>query len=214
MTQLAPVLDSKGISIRGVRLDSGDLAEHARNVRRILDDAGLASTQIVASGGIDEYELDKLSDSPIDIFGIGTSLVTSDDTPALDCAYKLKSYAEIPRRKRSEGKAFWPGATQASRQYSANGRMAIDVIGRADEPAQGQTLLRPIVRNGVLTEPLPDLSEIRALAARQMALLPAHLGHLETSPAYPVAVTEALRQLADDVDQRIAAQEDLANLCE
>ena len=66
--------------------------------------------------------------APIDGFGIGTSLTTSSDVPALDCAYKLQEYAGLPRRKRSAGKATWPGRKQVWRRYGPDGRMAGDVV--------------------------------------------------------------------------------------
>jgi nicotinate phosphoribosyltransferase len=104
---LAPRLRRQGIALRGVRLDSGDLAAHAGKVRRILDRGGLPEVVIFASGGIDETVLRRFADAqaPIDGYGIGTSLTTSSDAAALDCAYKLQEYAGRPRRKRSEGKA-------------------------------------------------------------------------------------------------------------
>jgi len=106
VVSLAPKLAASKISIRGVRLDSGDLAEHAHNVRRILDAGGLRDTTIFASGNLDEYKLHALlsAQAPIDGFGIGTALDISIDTSALDCAYKLQEYAGKPRRKHSEGK--------------------------------------------------------------------------------------------------------------
>ena len=90
-------------------------------MRRILDEGGLKEVTIFASGGIDEVELAKTAEqhAPIDGFGIGTSLTTSFDVPALDCAYKLQEYAGLPRRKRSTGKATWPGRKQVWRQYGA-----------------------------------------------------------------------------------------------
>jgi nicotinate phosphoribosyltransferase len=200
---LVPVLAERNITVRGVRLDSGDLADHARRVRRILDDAGLHSAQIVASGGIDEFELQRLTRSaaPIDAYGIGTSLVTSDDAPALDCAYKLKAYAGKARRKRSEGKAFWPGATQAFRRFDNDGCLIGDTIGRAAEEVDGVPLLQAVVRDGKLVEPLATLESIRQHAECQLAHLPDHLKRLETSPGYPVGVTDNLRDLADEVDR-------------
>lgn len=203
VTALAPALADEGIEVRGVRLDSGDLADHAHKVRKILDDAGLQATRIVASGGIDEFELQELTGkkAPIDAYGIGTSLVTSDDAPALDCAYKLKAYAGRARRKRSEGKAFWPGATQAFRRYGDDGRMVEDTVGRADDKLDGVPLARPIVREGKLIEPLPPLDDTRHHCEAELATLPDHLRRLEPFPHYPVSVTQSLRQLADDVDR-------------
>jgi len=95
---LAPRLRAEGILVKAVRLDSGDLGEHARKVRRILDEGGCRDVGIFASGGLDEYELARIAAAPIDGFGVGTSLVTSSDAPGLDCAYKLQEYAGRPRR--------------------------------------------------------------------------------------------------------------------
>ena len=101
-----------------MRLDSGDLIALSKSVRRILDEGGLADVTIFASGGLDEDELMALAkaDAPIDGFGIGTSLTTSSDAPALDCAYKLQEYAGLPRRKRAhrKGHLAWPQAGLAA----------------------------------------------------------------------------------------------------
>jgi nicotinate phosphoribosyltransferase len=85
---LAPRLAAEGITISGVRIDSGDLGEHASKVRRILDTGGLRAVKIVASGGLDEDALLALSraGAPIDAYGVGTSLTTASDAPTLDCA--------------------------------------------------------------------------------------------------------------------------------
>src|SRR5690606_17665962 len=122
---LAPRLRARGQRIEGVRLDSGDLADLARSVRRILDAGGLGDVTIFASGGLDETELQAFvrAGAPIDGYGIGTSLTTSSDAPALDCAYKLQEYAGVPRRKLSAGKATWPGRKQVWRSVDALGRM-------------------------------------------------------------------------------------------
>jgi nicotinate phosphoribosyltransferase len=97
VVDLAPALAAQGIKIKGVRLDSGDLADHAKKVRAILDRGGLQDTTIFASGSIDEYKLADLitQKAPIDGFGIGTHLDTSADAPYLDCAYKLQEYTGI-----------------------------------------------------------------------------------------------------------------------
>ena len=127
---LAPKLAAEGIRVRAVRLDSGDLVTLSRKVRRILDDGGLADVTIFASGGLDEGELARLIEAgaPITGFGIGTSLATSEDAPALDCAYKLQEYAGLARRKRSAGKATWPGRKQVWRRLEPDGRMAGDIL--------------------------------------------------------------------------------------
>jgi nicotinate phosphoribosyltransferase len=107
VVRLAPKLKQHGIDIQGVRIDSGELGQHACKVRAILDQAGLREVRIFASGNLDEYSLRDLieGNAPIDAFGVGTRVVTSSDAPYLDCAYKLQEYAVRPRRKRSEGKS-------------------------------------------------------------------------------------------------------------
>src|SRR5690606_3389082 len=126
---LAPRLKGQGISIHGVRLDSGDLADHARKVRQILDRGGLTDTKILASGNLDEERVNALvqSEAPIDWFAIGTAMTTSADAPYLDCAYKLQEYAGRPCRKRSEGKATWPGRKQVYRRLGREGRLDGDI---------------------------------------------------------------------------------------
>jgi nicotinate phosphoribosyltransferase len=205
---LAPRLAQAGIRIRAVRLDSGDLVALSRNVRRILDDGGLMEVTIFASGGLDEDALAAITKAgaPIDGFGIGTSLTTSSDVPALDCAYKLQEYAGLPRRKRSEGKATWPGRKQVWRRYAADGSMEGDVLSTEDDKQHGEPLLVPVMRGGRRIGPRPTLADIRPRAERELARLPAPLRRLEPGAAYPVEVAAALVLLAADVDRRVAKQ--------
>jgi nicotinate phosphoribosyltransferase len=200
---MAPELAARGTPVRGVRLDSGDLAAHARAVRAILDEGGLRDVKIFASGGLDEHLLARhvAEGVPIDGYGIGTSLTTSTDWPALDCAYKLVAYAGEPRRKRSEGKATWPGAKQVWRSYE-NGRMAGDRLGLAAERQEGAPLLVPVMRGGRRIGPLPTLADARDRCARELAALPDALRRLDPAPAYPVEPTAALRALAEACDRR------------
>ena len=201
---LAPRLKAEGIAVRGVRLDSGDLAALAKSVRRILDEGGLRDVTIFASGGLDEDALLAMAAAaaPIDGFGIGTSLTTSSDVPALDCAYKLQEYAGLARRKRSAGKATWPGRKQVWRRYGAKGEMAGDVISLETDAQQGEPLLRPVMRGGRRLAPQPTLEQCRAHAARELARLPAPLRALELGAAYPVTVADALVRLAAELDRR------------
>ncbi|MHB9103400.1 MAG: nicotinate phosphoribosyltransferase, partial [Sulfuricella sp.] len=87
VVKLAPRLQQEGIRIKAVRLDSGNLSEHAHNVRRILDRGGLGEVDIFCSGNLDEHEIARLlaQGAPIDGFGVGTRLDTSSDAPYLDC---------------------------------------------------------------------------------------------------------------------------------
>ena len=203
---LAAKLAGEGISIQGVRIDSGDLAEHARRVRAILDAGGLASVKIFASGNLDEYRLrDLLRDgAPIDGFGVGTRMNTSADAPYLDCAYKLQEYSGQARRKRSEGKATWPGRKQVFRCYDANGRFAFDTLTLADDPQSGETLLQPFMKGGKRTAAAVPLSAIRRHAASQLERLPPALRTLEPAAPYEVAISASLCALAREVDSRQA----------
>jgi nicotinate phosphoribosyltransferase len=209
VVSLAPRLKAAGISIRGVRLDSGDLLALSRSVRRILDDGGLVDTIIFASGGVDEDDLARFTaaKAPIDGFGIGTSLTTSFDVPALDCAYKLQEYAGLPRRKRSTGKATWPGRKQVWRQYDAHGRMQQDVLSVEHDPRAGEPLLEAVMKDGRRLQSPPTLAEIRARASQALERLPEPLRTLQPGASYPVVVAESLVQLAAEVDRRLAQQE-------
>ena len=177
--------------------------EHARTVRAILDAGGLDDVRIFASGGLDENRLTSYvaDDVPIDGCGIGTNLTTSEDAPALDCAYKLQEYDGRPKRKRSEGKATWPGRKQVYRRYGSDGLMTDDFLTPADCSDVGEPLLRPILRAGARSDPLPTLEEARHLAADELARLPQHLRALKAKPVFPVRVAPELRKLAVALDQ-------------
>jgi len=201
---LAPRLAALGVKVRGVRLDSGDLADHARKVRRILDQGGLGEVTIFASGGLDEGKLQRYAADgvPIDGYGVGTSLTTSEDAPALDCAYKIQEYDGVAKRKRSEGKATWPGRKQVWRRYAEDGTMIGDVLSLEDDAQAGEPLLHPVMRNGRRLAPRPTLAEARERCAAELERLPSHLRRLETAPPYPVEIAPALRALATAVDRR------------
>ncbi|MDF9392382.1 MULTISPECIES: nicotinate phosphoribosyltransferase [Methylococcus] len=199
---LAERLAAKGIRIQGVRLDSGDLAEHARRVRNILDRGGLGHVSIFASGSLDEYLLARHTEEavPIDGYGIGTRMDTSSDAPYLDCAYKLQEYAGIPRRKRSEGKATWPGRKQVYRYYDGEGKLQRDSLTLVDDAQPGEPLLRPVMRNGRRLAASPSLQTLRTRALEQLGRLPEALRRLAPAPAYPVEIAGRLKSLVQVMD--------------
>ena len=208
VVQLAPRLARDGIKIRAVRLDSGDLAEHARAVRRIFDDGGLGDVKIFASGGIDEFALRDLLSvkrAPIDGFGIGSGMDASYDVPTFDCAYKLQEYAGRARRKRSEGKATWPGRKQVYRSYGGDQRMSSDLLTLEGDVQPGEPLLVPVMRGGQRLAALETLEQARSRARSQLSRLPEALRLLDPAPAYPVLVSNSLRALAEEVDREQAA---------
>lgn len=203
--ELAPRLKADGISIRGVRIDSGDLIAMARKVRAILDGGGLKDVIILASGGIDEDVLQGMmrAGAPIDGFGIGVSLATSQDVPAFDCAYKLQEYAGRPKRKLSEGKATWPGRKQVWRTYGADGRMRDDVLSVESDTHAGEPLIAPVMRGGKRIAPPPSLAQIRERAAADLARLPQAQQQLEPGATYPVTIADALVALAAQADAKM-----------
>jgi len=206
VVELAPRLKRDGISIRGVRIDSGDLIASARKVRGILDAGGLKEVIILVSGGINEDILQVMmrEDAPIDGFGIGVNLDASIDAPSLDCAYKLQEFGGRPRRKRSQGKATWPGRKQVWRAYDADGRMRGDVLSVETDRHEGECLIVPVMRGGRRLAPTESLAEIRARAAGQLARLPSVLARLEPAHDYPVTIADSLVALAREADRATA----------
>ncbi len=202
---LAPRLKAAGIAIRGVRLDSGDLVALSRSVRAILDAGGLADTTIFASGGLDEDSLLAFAraKAPIDGIGIGTSLTTSSDAPSADCVYKMQEYAGLPRRKRSEHKATWPGRKQVWRRYDASGRMAGDILSLEGPDRTREPLVQLVMKDGRRVAPSPSLDAIRRHAKRELERLPEALSRLTPGADYPVEVADDLIELAAAVDRRL-----------
>lgn len=202
--------EEEEIRIKAVRIDSGDLGATAQRVRHILDTGDCRDIGIFASGNLDEYAVQSLLEkgAPIDGFGVGTRMNTSSDAPYLDCAYKLVEYAGRPCRKRSSGKATWPGCKQVYRRYDAHGGMAGDTLTLQHDVLPGEALLQPVIRGSMLLAPSPPLREIRAYAQSQLAAVPPPLRALTVAAPYPVAVSDALRGLARQVDERQASVAD------
>jgi nicotinate phosphoribosyltransferase len=203
VVDLAPHLGERGIAIKGVRIDSGDIGEHARRVRRILDAGGLAQTILFGSGDLDEHRIHELlaGAAPFDGFGIGTRLDISTDAPSLDMVYKLQEYAGKPRRKRSEGKATWPGRKQVYRRMGEDGTFAGDHLGLEQYSQPGEPLLQPVLREGRRLAPPEPASAIRERAQRQLAALPPALRANRTEPPYPVDIAPELRELTARMDR-------------
>ncbi|HJN44226.1 MAG: nicotinate phosphoribosyltransferase [Acidobacteria bacterium] len=195
-----------GLRPAGVRLDSGDLVDLSRAVRRILDAGGLAGTQILASGDLDEHKVAALvsAGAPIDGFGVGTALSTSNDAPALGGVYKLveieREGAMTPLMKLSSGKQTYPGAKQVWRVSSRTG-VVRDVVALVDEtgPTEGEPLLRRVVRNGKRQQPARPIDEIRASCQAAVAGLPEGVRRHRDATEYPVVVSRPLAQLATEV---------------
>jgi nicotinate phosphoribosyltransferase len=201
---VAQGLRAKGIEIGAVRIDSGDLATLCPLVRRILDDGSCGSVKIFVSGGLDELTIANLlaEGVPVDGFGVGTSLDASADEPVLDCAYKLQEYAGRATRKRSAGKATWPGIKQVERHRDAGGALLRDEVVLERDAPHGERLLVPVMRGGRRVGQLPTLAAIRERAARELAGLPAALRSLTSRAQYEVAISPAIRALAASLDSK------------
>lgn len=206
VVKIVPLLKEKGINIRGVRLDSGDLITLSKKVRKILDKNGLKNIRIITSGSLDEFSLKTFHDAgaPIDSFGIGTLMVTSSDMPYLNCAYKLMEYNGIPRKKRSEGKETWPAQKQVYRYYENDGKlMSYDIITLRDEPAHGRPLLKQYMKSGKKTKRLPSIHEIREYVMQQIKQLPDYLKELKKTKDYPVIISDTLKEYSKKLDTLI-----------
>jgi nicotinate phosphoribosyltransferase len=199
--EVARAMHKDGQSIAAIRLDSGDLAAHARHARNRLDGSGLGNVHIFASGGLDEYEIDRLlrvEHAPIDGFGVGTSLGVSADAPMLDTVYKLVAFDGRAVRKTSEQKETWPGEKQVWRAQDWNR----DVLALRDETGyagEGEPLLTTVMRGGRRAADT-GLDAAHAQFARQWAALPKELKDLEHPRAYRVEPSLALRSLATEID--------------
>ncbi len=166
----ARVAAGLGQPLWGVRLDSGDLLPLAREVRRVLDEAGLEAVKIMATNDLDEDRIGALvrAGAPIDVFGVGTALATSFDAPALSCVYKLVEHEAGGRRrypfKRSEGKQTLPGRKQVFRCEDR------DLVALASEeaPAGATPLLRAVMRRGERIQSAPPLARIQEYAQDQV----------------------------------------------
>jgi nicotinate phosphoribosyltransferase len=193
--------------VRGVRLDSGDLGELARESRRILDAAGLQSVGIFASGGLNEDVIRDLLEkgAPITGFGVGTDLGVSRDAPSLDIAYKLVAYGGHDRMKLSPEKLILPGRKQVWR-VEEDGAAVRDVIARSGENLAGRPLLVPVMKAGRrLPGSWTDLAASRNRAREEIARLPARVRALDpATPPYPVTLSRELEVTRDRLRAQLA----------
>jgi nicotinate phosphoribosyltransferase len=206
-----------GDKLKGVRLDSGDLLPLSRAVRAILDESGCPTARIVASGDLNEHRIAELraAGAPIDVYGVGTDLVTSIDAPALGGVYKLvaleRDGAVTPIAKFSEGKATLPGAHQVHR-FVEGGALVRDVIALADEPVGpgAVALLEPVMRGGVRVAPAEPIEAVRARARRSLASLPVELHALEepgpTWTGFVAPPSPRLSALIEEVRARVQVE--------
>lgn len=188
-----------GPPLWGIRLDSGDLLSLSKAAREILDNAGLREAKVMASGDLNEQLIAALAENaaPIDSFGVGTEIVTSADAPFMGAVYKLVELdvGGIKRftAKRSADKHTLPGAKQIFRTPER------DVLARSGECCveNSEALLRPVILNGRLVEPLPDVHAARRHAEASLDCLLPELRRLDTEDTRKVEYSRELEQLIE-----------------
>lgn len=184
--------------IRGVRIDSGDLPALAQ---RVVEETGL---DVFVSSGLDEYAIDRFYEEggATAGFGVGTSLVTVDDAPALEGVYKLVGVAREermqPSMKLSTGKATYPGRKQVFRREEGRTYTG-DVLALKGEDVEGEPLLAPVVRDGERVASVPDLAAARQRALEERRMLPGDVRAIEEPAPYEVTVSNGLERVAEDL---------------
>jgi len=214
---VAKEMEKQGNHAAGIRLDSGDLAWLSKAARRMLDEAGLSYMKIIVSNQLDEYVIKSLleQNAPIDIFGVGTKLVTGYPDAALDGVYKLSIAAGKPRLKLSESvqKVTLPGIKQVWRVINENGAFyGADAIALSDEEKEVKTIYHPfepgkslnienyrqepllqnVMENGKLLSTSPCLHDIAGYAQKQLARLPEDYRRFENPHSYKVGISKKL----------------------
>ncbi|MFQ5829463.1 MAG: nicotinate phosphoribosyltransferase [Candidatus Methylomirabilia bacterium] len=210
--EMAREMEARGQRLAGVRLDSGDIVTLSKEVRRVLDAAGLDYVRIFVSGGLDEDYVDAFlkEGAPIDAFGVGTRMDVSADVPYLDMAYKLVAYEGRNVLKISTGKTTWAGQKQVYRFRERDGRFRGDLLTLRDEPppvAKAEPLLRTVMTSGRIVEPHPPLTAVRDYCTAQVAAVPEGLRRLKNAGTYSVAYSHRLVSLQRSLEAQVGATE-------
>ena len=192
-----------GVNLKGVRLDSGNVVELAKEVRKILDEAGFKEAKIVVSGGLDEYAIAEIlrEGAPVDAFGVGTKFGTSADSPYIDFVYKLVEYDGKPVMKLSPGKRMYPGRKQVFRKERE------DVVAVFGEKLEGEPLLEKVIENGKTVRELPSLKESREFFLSRFSELPEEIKDIYRKAEYPVRPSEKLRELYKSLERKLMEEE-------
>lgn len=193
---VARELAAEGRTLAGIRIDSGDVGALARQVRARLDEAGLSGVRIVASGGLDEHSVSALlsAGAPIDAFGVGTRVGTSEDAPTLESVYKMVAVDGRPVAKRSPGKEYLPGAKQVWRTGAG------DVLALRDEdpPRPGADPLLVEVPVAAGGDPAAAVAAARLRLEADWDRLPEGCKRLREPAPYPVELSAGLRRTAGE----------------
>ena len=224
--KVAQEMEDRGEKLKGIRLDSGDLAWLAKESRRMLDEAGFDYVKIAASNQINEHVIKSLLDqnAPIDLFGVGTSLVTGRPDSALDGVYKLSYANGEPRLKLSEtvSKINLPGKKQVHRLLNKDGSFyggevvslseetSFDTMYHSTDPHRTrqlsefkkEPLLEKVVEDGQRTTSPRSIDEIASFSRRQLNRLPREFKRFENPHIYKIGLTQKLKELRDTLVQR------------
>lgn len=194
---IATAVEVVGPQLGAVRIDSGDLGVLARAARDQLDALGATGTRIVLSGDLDEYAIASLRAEPVDVYGVGTSLVTGSGAPTAEMVYKMVEVDGRPVEKRSENKQSNGGAKAALRRHRSTGTAIEELVyqrsGAAPEPEPGDVMLQvPFLRAGARVADLPTLADARQRLANSLVTLPWEgLKLSRGDPAIPTIVLPA-----------------------
>ncbi|AZI58345.1 nicotinate phosphoribosyltransferase [Nakamurella antarctica] len=174
---IATAIKVAGTDLGAIRIDSGDLGVLARAARDQLDALGATKTKVVLSGDLDEYAIAALRSEPVDVYGVGTSVVTGSGAPTASMVYKLVEVDGRPVAKRSENKKSYGGRKSALRRYRDTGTATEEVVYLADGPApeslaNDKILPQPLLRAGKPVEGLPKLQDSRQHLAAALVSLP------------------------------------------
>lgn len=204
-------MKKRGEKLRGVRLDSGDIASLSKEARKLLQEKGLQEVMIFASGGFDEYKIQHVlrQDADIDSFGVGTKMGVSADSPYFDMAYKLVKYAGRPVMKLSPGKMTLVADKQIFRFLSPRGKLKRDVIGLRDDDIKGaQPLLMPVMEKGKVIVEMPSLLQIQKVFLEEFSRLDEKYKSIEDEGReYPISLSPRLKRLQALTIQKLKEKE-------
>ncbi|CAM3197409.1 nicotinate phosphoribosyltransferase [Mycobacterium intermedium] len=174
-TGVANAVAAGGATLGAVRIDSGELGVLARQVREQLDQLGASNTRIVVSGDLDEFSIAALRSDPVDIYGVGTSVVTGSGAPTASMVYKLVEVDGVPVQKRSDRKQSRGGRKEALRLSRPSGTITEEVVYPAGRPPSltepHRVLTTPLVREGQVVYDA-DLGAARERVAAGLVSLP------------------------------------------
>lgn len=219
-------LEQQGKKLQGIRLDSGDLAYLSKRARETLDEEGLDYVQIVVSNQLDEYVVKSLLDqkAPVDVFGVGTSMVIGRPDGAIDGVYKLSSADGKPRLKISENlkKTTLPGRKKVLRYHDKDKKFYADCIALADEPGpkimthpyqkeksmtlEGmpfEDLFSTHMKEGRVYSPLKGPFELKEIARNRLEQLPEEHKRFDFPHIYKVGISERLLNLRNEMVQKL-----------